>query len=93
MKKLLIPAALAMLLAACSSTGEGRRHGHDRGPQQKNPAVEKALQECRQTVGDSQDRSKFDACMKEKGFERPAQPPKGPAPQGQAPQSSSTTAQ
>ena len=37
-----------------------------------HPVVEAALQECRQTVGETADRAAFDACMKSKGFERPA---------------------
>lgn len=67
MKKVLIAAAFATLaLTACSSN-------KDKAPDPAaNISVEQALQECQQTVGNTQDRAAFDACMKSKGFERPA---------------------
>lgn len=47
---------------------------------EKNPAVEKALQECAATIGkDSSgrpDMAKMDACMRDKGFKKPPHPPK-----------------
>lgn len=85
MKKLLATAAFALILSACSSNSEHKAPQPQ--PQQgANPAVEQALQECQQAVGASQDRAAFDACMKEKGFERPAQAPadaSAPAPAAQ----------
>ncbi|MDO5638716.1 MAG: hypothetical protein Q4G28_02505 [Neisseria sp.] len=77
MKKLLATAAFALILSACASNGD---HKEPKPQQGANPAVEQALQECQQAVGASQDRAAFDACMKEKGFERPAQAPAAPAP-------------
>ena len=82
MKKLLATAAFAMILYACASNSEDKAPQ----PQQNTQAVEQALQECQQAVGASQDRAAFDACMKEKGFERPAQAPadaSAPAPAAQ----------
>ncbi|MFC3874049.1 hypothetical protein [Neisseria musculi] len=65
MKKVLIAAAFtALALTACSSN-------KDKAPETANITVEQALQECQQTVGNTQDRAAFDACMKDKGFERP----------------------
>ena len=62
MKKLLVASIAALMLAACSSSSAP----------QGSASVEAALQECRQTVGETADRAAFDACMKSKGFERPA---------------------
>lgn len=49
-------------------------------PHEKNPAIEKALQECSATIGKDAsgrpDMSKMDACMSAKGFKKPPQPPK-----------------
>ncbi len=73
MKKVLIAAAFATLaLTACSSN-------KDKAPETTNITVEQALQECQQTVGNTQDRAAFDACMKDKGFERPAAATSAPA--------------
>ncbi|UOO81536.1 hypothetical protein LVJ83_11465 [Uruburuella testudinis] len=80
MKKLLATAAFALILSACANSSK-HEHKHPQPQQGANPAVEQALQECQQAVGASQDRAAFDACMKEKGFERPAQAaPAAPAP-------------
>ncbi|WP_150539255.1 hypothetical protein [Actinobacillus vicugnae] len=68
MKKLLGISVLAMLLAACSN-----ERPHHPYPHKANPAVEEALKACHESVGSMQDREKFDACMQEKGFEKPAQ--------------------
>lgn len=74
MKKVLIAAAFATLaLTACSSNNK------DKAPETTNITVEQALQECQQTVGNTQDRAAFDACMKDKGFERPAAATSAPA--------------
>lgn len=70
MKKLLATTALIMMLSACASS-DAKQEQQVAQPQSANPAVEQALQECQQTVGASQDRAAFDACMKEKGFEHP----------------------
>ncbi|MDO1509411.1 MULTISPECIES: hypothetical protein [unclassified Neisseria] len=65
MKKVLIAAAFAgLMLSACSSSKT------EKAPE-ANLTVEQAMQECQQVVG-TQDRAAFDACMKDKGFERPA---------------------
>ncbi|OSI07067.1 Uncharacterised protein [Neisseria animaloris] len=66
MKKVLIAAAFAgLMLSACSSSKT------EKAPE-ANLTVEQAMQECQQTLGGTQDRAAFDACMKDKGFERPA---------------------
>ena len=72
MKKLLATAAFALILSACANSGD---KAPEPAPQAAggNAAVEQALQECAATQGGSQDRAEFDACMKSKGFERPAQ--------------------
>lgn len=77
MKKLLATAAFALILSACASNSE--ETAQQPQAQQGNPAVEQALKECSEAQGASQDRAAFDACMKAKGFERPAQAP-APAP-------------
>ncbi|MFV2030677.1 hypothetical protein [Neisseria sp. S1] len=72
MKKLLATTALIMMLSACASN-DAKQEQQSSHPQGANPAIEQALQECQQTTGAGQDRAAFDACMKEKGFERPAE--------------------
>ena len=70
MKKLLIASiAAGLFLSACSSTGT---QTDDKQQAASQPSVEQALQECKQSVGATADRAAFDACMKSKGFERPA---------------------
>ncbi|MDU8923450.1 hypothetical protein RYD26_00700 [Pasteurellaceae bacterium LIM206] len=83
MKKLLGIAAVTMALAACSSHSDNRpQPPQGQGPQGgANPQVEAALKACHESVGQTQDQAKFDACMKEKGFERPEG--KGPTPAAQ----------
>ncbi|OSI10983.1 hypothetical protein [Neisseria zoodegmatis] len=67
MNKLWITAVMAgLMLAACSSNKEKT------AAPEANLTVEQAMQECQKTVGATQDQAAFDACMKEKGFERPA---------------------
>lgn len=75
MKKLLIASiAAGLFLSACSAT---KKPEQEQAPQ---ASVEQALQECKQTVGETADRAAFDACMKSKGFERPAPQQQAPAP-------------
>ena len=81
MKKLLVASIAAMMLAACSSSSAPQED--TQAAPQASASVETALQECRQTVSETADRAAFDACMKSKGFERPAAAPQGaeqPAP-------------
>ncbi len=61
--------AAALMLSACANTFQDKPKAA--APKGSNPAVEAALQECRQSVGATADRAAFDACMKAKGFERP----------------------
>jgi uncharacterized protein YcfL len=70
MKKLLVASIAALMLAACSSSSAPQEEAQ--AAPQGSASVEAALQECRQTVGETADRAAFDACMKSKGFERPA---------------------
>lgn len=72
MKTLLISVATAaLLLTACSNSKKA---------EETNPApqmsVQEAIQQCRQSAGENADPAAFDACMKDKGFQRS---------QGQAP--------
>lgn len=92
MKKLLGVSALAMVLAACSSSNDRPQPLHG-GPQGGNPQVEAALKACHESVGQTQDQAKFDACMKEKGFEKPAAQPQQAAEQttAQAQEEAKTT--
>ncbi|OSI13122.1 hypothetical protein [Neisseria canis] len=78
MNKMLIAAISAgLMLSACSSMGgKDKAAAKEQAPQ---ASVEQALQECKQTVGETADRAAFDACMKSKGFERPAAPAPAPA--------------
>ncbi|WP_416189378.1 hypothetical protein ACM67B_09285 [Neisseria sp. CCUG17229] len=69
MKHLLIVASLfPMLLTGCSSLKE-----------EPNPAqqisVEEAIARCQQAAGTNTDSAAFDACMKDKGFQRKAAVP------------------
>lgn len=83
MKKMLIASiAAGLFLSACSSTGTKTDETQQAASQ---PSVQQALQECQQTVGQAGDAAAFDACMKSKGFERPA--PQGAAPAPAAPAS------
>ncbi|OOR99917.1 hypothetical protein B0187_03675 [Haemophilus paracuniculus] len=62
MKKLLGLAVVALALTACSQGGNRPKHD--------NPAFQKAMQECRKT---SQERTAFENCMVQRGFEKPAE--------------------
>lgn len=42
----------------------------------KNPELKKAMKECHKAVKSKKDTAKFEACLKEKGFEKPANHPK-----------------
>lgn len=75
MKKLLAVSAVAALLAACSGPSNN-------GPQgQKNEKIDAALKACHESLGDKATQTQFDACMKEAGFEKPANAPQAPAAQ------------
>lgn len=67
MKKLL---ALSFALFTASA------YAHEHGYKHSNPAVNKAMKECYHAAGDKHDYAKLEACMKEKGFEKPAHHPK-----------------
>ncbi|SUT85467.1 secreted protein [Actinobacillus ureae] len=71
MKKLLGISTLAVLLAACSSPNEPTQVSQITEADSL-AKVEEALKACQESVDESKDQIKFDACMKEKGFERPA---------------------
>ncbi len=75
MKKLVAISTIILALAACSNEGKGP---HGKPPH--NPEMEAAMQECQKTVTNKEDRTAFDACMKAKGFEKPADHGKGPQP-------------
>ena len=69
MKKLWIAAVAAgLMMTACSSS-------KDAAAPEANLTAEQAMQECQKTVGATPDQAAIDACMKEKGFERPAAAP------------------
>ncbi|WP_439242647.1 hypothetical protein [Lonepinella sp. BR2474] len=78
MKKLLGVSFLAVLLTACTSESNQRPQG-PRGERPQNPQLEAAMKSCHESVGQTQDRTKFEACMKEKGFEKPAARPSKPS--------------
>ncbi|PSJ80076.1 hypothetical protein [Neisseria iguanae] len=68
MKTLFISVATAaLLLNACSS---------NKTAETPNPvpqiSAEEAITQCRQAAGENTDRAAFDACMKDKGFQRKA---------------------
>ena len=67
MKTLLIAvAAASLMLVACSSSKTTE--------EAKTPSVsvEEAIAQCQQASGANQDRAVFDACMKDKGYQRSA---------------------
>ncbi|WGE87657.1 hypothetical protein NYR88_00100 [Actinobacillus equuli subsp. haemolyticus] len=72
MKKSLGISTLAVLLAACSSPNDPTQVSQVTEASSLTK-VEEALKACQESVGESKDQIKFDACMKEKGFERPTQ--------------------
>ncbi len=80
MKKLLAASALSVILVACSSPYECSHHGPKGRPH--SPELEAAMKECHESVGQSRNMARFDDCMKEKGFEKPAghPPMRGHAP-------------
>lgn len=87
MKKLLALSTLVVALAACSERPAPPQHGQDQAPQHAqgqmphhNSEIDAALKSCHETIGKTQDMSKLDACMKAKGFEKPANHPKGKKP-------------
>lgn len=74
MKKLVTVSALAVLLAACS------HHEHHHKGKHHSPELEAAMKSCHESVGKTNDRTKFEECMKAKGFEKPADHPGKKAP-------------
>ncbi|MDO4430726.1 MAG: hypothetical protein Q4B95_05450 [Lonepinella koalarum] len=68
MKKLVLLSSL--LLATSAFAHEHHHHQHS------NPAVNKAMKECYEATGKTHDQAKLEACMKDKGFEKPAHHPK-----------------
>ena len=68
--KILLTAVVAasLMLGACASKKAEEQ------PQAQNLSLEEAVSQCKQSLGDNQDQAALDACMKDKGFERPAAP-------------------
>ncbi|QLB18420.1 hypothetical protein [Mannheimia granulomatis] len=78
MKKLLALSAIA-LLAACSQSHhnhKGHDHHYGKEAHSKNPALAQAMKECHSTIKENKDMVAFEKCLKEKGFEKPADHPK-----------------
>ena len=66
MKQLLTAAAASLLLlAACSSAKTEEAAA-------PKISAEEAIAQCTQAGGENQDRAVFDACMKDKGYQRTA---------------------
>ena len=70
MKKIILASLAAIALAACSHGHHGPKGGH------QNPEIDNALKACHESVSKTNDKTKdhsaIDACMKAKGFEKPA---------------------
>ena len=67
MKTLLIALATgSLMLAACSSSKPAEEAAAPR------VTVEEAMTQCQQASGENADRAVFDACMKDKGYQRTA---------------------
>lgn len=78
MKKLLALLAVA-LLAACTQSHHHKSHDHHHKGNEahaKNLALAQAIKACNKAVKRKKDRAKFEACLKEKGFEQLANHPK-----------------
>ena len=59
--------AASLMLGACASQKTEAQ------PQAQNLSLEEAVSQCKQSLGENtQDQTALDACMKDKGFERPA---------------------
>lgn len=70
MKALFISVATAaLLLSACSSNKTAETEAPAAAPQ---ISVEDAIAQCQQSAGQPADAAAFDACMKDKGFQRKA---------------------
>lgn len=68
MKTLLIALATgSLMLAACSSSKPAEEAAAPR------VTVEEAMTQCQQASGENADRAMFDACMKDKGYQRTAE--------------------
>lgn len=68
MKTLLIALATgSLMLAACSSSKPAEEAAAPR------VTVEEAMTQCQQASGENADRAVFDACMKDKGYQRTAE--------------------
>lgn len=75
MKKLLIAVAAAgFMLTACSSTDKPTENEAPVAASSAAPqiSVEEAMAQCQQAGGQTPDAAAFDACMKDKGFQRNA---------------------
>lgn len=70
MKALFISVATAaLLLSACSSSKTAETEAPAAAPQ---ISLEDAIAQCQQSAGQPTDNAAFDACMKDKGFQRSA---------------------
>ncbi|WP_416191195.1 hypothetical protein [Neisseria sp. CCUG12390] len=70
MKTLFISVATAaLLLTACSSNKTAETEAPAAAPQ---VSLEEAIAQCQQSAGQPTDTAAFDACMKDKGFQRQA---------------------
>lgn len=66
MKKVFVAlAAASLMLAACSSSKPEEAAA-------PRISVEEAMAQCQQSSGENADRAVFDACMKDKGYQRTA---------------------
>lgn len=76
MKKLLAFSAIA-LLTACSQPHHHHKghHYHADAAHSSNPALAQAMKDCHSTIKDHKDMAEFEKCLKDKGFEKPANHP------------------
>lgn len=72
MKKLIL-ISIATFLAACHQPKEEKHHYPN--AHHKNPALVNAMKECHHAQQDKNDMAIFEKCLKEKGFEKPANHP------------------
>lgn len=75
MKKLLA-LGVAMALVACSPAHHHKgAHHYGKDAHAKNPALTEAMKACHSALKDKKDMATFENCLKEKGFEKPANHP------------------
>lgn len=74
MKKLLALSAIALLAACSQSHHQHKCHQHHHGydAHSKNPVLTQAMKDCHSTIKDKKDMVEFEKCLKDKGFEKPA---------------------